>query len=138
MTIASWSLTYLAALVAFLVVDLTWLGVIAQPLYQRHMGPIMLDSPRWGVALVFYAVYVAGLLFFAVNPVLQAADGGSVLRVMAMGAAFGFVTYATFDLTTLSVIRGYNGTIAVIDMVWGTVLGSIVATVGYAVASRLG
>ena len=95
------------------------------------------DDPRWGVALVFYTLYVAAMLFFAVGPVLRGAEGGSLWRAMAMGAGFGLVTYATYDLTSLSVIRGFGTAIAIIDIAWGTVLGAIVASVAYSVASRL-
>lgn len=138
MSFVGWAITYVAALAAFLIVDLVWLGVVAKPLYSEHMGTLLRDDPRWGVALVFYALYVAGMLFFAVAPVLRGADDGSVWRAMAMGAGFGLVTYATYDLTSLSVIRGFGTAIAVIDIAWGTVLGAIVASIAYAVAGRFG
>ena len=137
MSIVGWTITYVAALAAFLVVDLVWLGVVAKPLYREHMGMLLRDDPRWGVALVFYTLYVAAMLFFAVGPVLRGAEGGSLWRAMAMGAGFGLVTYATYDLTSLSVIRGFGTAIAIIDIAWGTVLGAIVASVAYSVASRL-
>ncbi|MBT8461634.1 MAG: DUF2177 family protein, partial [Gemmatimonadetes bacterium] len=69
--------------------------------------------------------------------VLPAVERGSLARAAAMGAFFGLVTYATYDLTNLAVLEGFRTQLALVDMVWGTVLCTLVSIAGYLVASRL-
>ena len=131
MSLTAWILTYLAALGAFLVVDLTWLGLVANNVYKDKMGSLLADSPNAAVAAAFYAVFLVGLLYFAVQPGM---DGGGWPVALRNGALFGFFTYATYDLTNLAVLRGYPASIAVIDIAWGTVLCTAVTSAAFAVA----
>ena len=124
---------YAVAAVAFLVIDLVWLGVVANGLYRRLMGDLLRDSPNVLAAGVFYAVFVAGLVSFAIWPAI---DGGSVGDALLRGALFGFVTYATYDLTNLAVLRGYPTSIALVDLAWGTVLGAAVTSATWLVHDR--
>jgi uncharacterized membrane protein len=115
--------------VAFFAIDLVWLGVVASSFYQRHLGPILRPDVVWSAALAFYALYIAGILVFAVLPGLVA---GSLARAVALGAFFGLVAYATFDLTSMALIREFNWTVVIVDLVWGTVLTGSVAAAGFA------
>jgi uncharacterized membrane protein len=89
----------------------------------------------WGAALLFYLLYIAGLLVFAVLPGLQAA---SLVRTMAMGAFFGLVAYATFDLTCLALLRDFPVVVVVVDLIWGMVLTASVSAAGFGVGRWLG
>ena len=119
---------YLLAMLVFLVLDLVWLGVVAQDLYDRELGGLLAEDPNVAAAGVFYALFVAGLLFFVVRPALEAGSGRDAL---VRGAAFGLVTYATWDLTGLAVIEGFPVTLALVDMAWGTLLAATVSTATY-------
>lgn len=115
---------YVVALALFLVLDLIWLGIVAKGLYAERIGSLLLDQPRWGVAAVFYALYILGLLYFAISASLPTGDWQ---RAALNGALFGFFSYLTYNATNLSVMKGYDGLIAMVDTGWGTVLGAVVS-----------
>ncbi len=116
-------LTYVVVLVTLLVIDLPWLGFVAQPLYQKGIGHLMAPVFNLPAAVAFYLIYAAGLLYFAVL-------GASGVRQAAVrGAVFGFVAYATYDLTNLATLRDWPVWLAVMDMVWGAALSAIAASV---------
>lgn len=125
---------YLIAAVVFLALDLVWLTLVAQGLYEHFLGDLLADSPNAAAAFVFYAIFVAGLVYFVIAP---AVDEQSVRTALVRGAAFGLITYATWDLTSLAVIEGFPVGIVPIDMAWGTFLAAAVSTTTYLVWSRL-
>lgn len=115
---------YGIALVIFLILDAIWLGVVARGLYAARMGDLLADNPRWGVAVAFYALYVVGLVYFAISTGMEA---GSWRTAAFNGALFGFFCYLTYDATNLAVLKGYDPLIALIDTIWGTVLSGVTA-----------
>lgn len=115
---------YCVAVPIFLLIDLLWLGVVAKGLYQRQMGHLMLSTPNWPVAFLFYLLFVVGLVLFAILPAIK---GDSFSYALLYGALFGFFTYMTFDLTNLAVLKDYPWTIAVIDIIWGVTLSASVS-----------
>lgn len=126
---------YGIALVIFLVIDAIWLGIVARGFYVSRMGELLLDQPRWGVAAVFYCLFVAGLVYFAINTGMQNGDW----RAAAFnGALFGFFCYLTYDATNLAVLKGYDPVVAVVDTIWGAVLGGVVAGSTIVVMKALG
>ncbi len=104
--------------------DFVWLGFVAKKLYYDEMGKILLEKPNMGAALVFYVIYVIGVVVFVITPALEK---GSLSYAALYGALFGFVAYATYDLTSLAVIKNFSTKITVIDMVWGAALTATVA-----------
>jgi uncharacterized membrane protein len=135
MSLRTWAIAWAGAIIPFLAIDLTWLGFIARDFYRVQMGALLADQPRWAVAFLFYGLYCVGVVLFAVMPGLAA---GSLVRTALLGAAFGFFCYATYDLTALSVIRGYPALLAVADIAWGTVLTAVVAACSHQVVRWLG
>jgi uncharacterized membrane protein len=119
---------YVAMFLCFLATDLLWLGVIARSFYQKHLHFLLRPSPNWPVAMLFYLIYVAGIFVFVVSPALQA---DSYRKALELGAFFGFVTYSTYDLTNHATVKGWPGILSVVDICWGTVLCSTVASAGY-------
>ncbi len=115
---------YGIALVIFLILDGIWLGIVARNFYVSRMGDLMLDQPRWGVAAVFYAVYIMGAVYFAIA-VGMAERSWQVAALN--GALFGFFAYLTYNGTNLSVLRGYDEVIAVVDTLWGATVTAAVA-----------
>jgi uncharacterized membrane protein len=112
----------------FLVIDLVWLGVLARPFYQAQLGPLMKENPNWAAALVFYVIFVAGIVILAVLPAVERRSLGHAL---AMGAVLGLVSYAAYDLTNLATLRDFPRTVAMVDLVWGTLLTGGVSAITY-------
>jgi uncharacterized membrane protein len=125
--------TYGVAAVALLALDLLWLGVIAPPLYQRTIGPLLRPQPDLLAAALFYAVYLMGVNELVIHTLPATAP---LRRVAARGALLGFVAYATFDLTALAVLAGWSPLVTVVDIAWGTLLTATVAAVTRAVVAR--
>ncbi len=115
---------YFLAVPIFFFIDMLWLGVIAKNLYRNQIGHLMLPSPNWPVAVLFYLLFIVGLLIFAIIPALKS---GEWTNALLYGALFGFFTYMTFDLTNLAVLKDYPWTIAVIDIIWGVTLSASVS-----------
>jgi uncharacterized membrane protein len=105
--------------------DYVWLGFVAKKMYYSELGKLLLDVPNMVPAVLFYAIYVIGTVLFVVNPALEK---DSWLFAAGMGALFGFICYATYDLTNLSTVKGFSLKITIIDLAWGAALTAIVAT----------
>lgn len=117
---------YLAAAAAFLTLDFLWLGYVANSFYRSELGPLLAQNFNIPVALVFYALFLIGLIIFAVAPALES---GGVMRALTLGALFGFFAYATYDMTNLATLRGFSWKVALVDMAWGTAISGISAAV---------
>jgi uncharacterized membrane protein len=126
---------YLIALPVFFAIDMVWLGLVAKGFYRRQIGFLMRDGVNWPAAIVFYLVFILGLVVFVVAP---AVDEGSWVRAVLFGALFGLVAYATYDLTNLATLRDWPLLLTVVDLVWGAVLAGSVSVATYAIAVRIG
>lgn len=122
---------YLAAAAAFLTIDLIWLGKVAKRFYRDQLGPLLLDRFRFGVATVFYLVYVIGIVIFAVAPAMQS-DRWDV--AFGLGALFGFFAYGTYDMTNLATLKRWPAIITAVDIAWGTALTGTAALCGFLAA----
>ena len=127
-------LLYLLTVPVFLVVDLVWIGVVARNLYQGQLGALLLESPRWAVAIAFYLLYIVGILVLAALP---GHVNGSLAEAAWRGALLGLVAYATYDLTNLATLKGWSTLVTVADLAWGAVLTAIVSSAAYLIAGRL-
>lgn len=119
---------YLIAVVVFFAVDMVWLGYLARGFYRNNLDPVVNVDINWRAAIVFYLIYIAGILIFAIVPALRAE---SFQKAVVWGAMFGFFTYATYDLTNMATIRNWPLKMVVVDILWGTVLSTTVATLTY-------
>jgi uncharacterized membrane protein len=126
-------LAYPATAIAFVGLDFLWLGTVARDFYYGRLGDLLLTEPDIAAAIVFYLIYVAGIMVFATAPALAS---GGWRTALARGALFGFFAYATYDLTNLATLRGFPVAVAVVDMAWGTVLTGVAAALGFLVAGR--
>lgn len=127
-------IAYAAAALAMLCLDGVWLTLTANTLYRPLLGDIMLPGFRLAPAIVFYALYVAGIVIFAVNPALAA---GRWTTALTYGALLGFFCYATYDLTNQATLKNWSTIVTVADMSWGTFLTACAATAAYLAASNL-
>jgi uncharacterized membrane protein len=125
---------YLVMLLAFLTIDAIWLGLIARGFYGEHLDYLLKSAPNWAAAFLFYLLFIAGLLVFVIVPNAQ---HECVKRVLVCGAFFGLVTFATYDLTNLALIRDWPLVVTVVDLAWGMVVGASMSCVGFFAARRL-
>lgn len=126
---------YLITLPVFFAIDMFWLGVVAKNFYKQQIGFLMTPNVNWVAAIVFYLIFIAGLVMFVISPALEKA---SLLHAVLFGAAFGFVSYATYDLTNLATLKDWPLMITLVDLAWGAVLSGSVSTVSYLIASKVG
>lgn len=125
---------YLIMVPVFFAVDIVWLGLISKNFYQKHLGYLMAPSVNWPPAVIFYLLYIAGILFFAVIP---AFEKQSLLKAVGAGAFLGLVAYATYDLTNYATIRDWPFIVVAVDLAWGMTCSAIVSVAGYLAAVRL-
>ena len=114
--------------------DYLWLGFIAKKLYYAEMGKLLLDKPNMVPALIFYLIYVVGVLVFVVNPAL-AKD--SWIYALGMGALLGLVAYGTYDLTNLATMKDFPIKIVIIDLLWGMLITSVVSVGAFFIIKAL-
>jgi uncharacterized membrane protein len=126
---------YVTTLAAFFAVDMLWLGLIARSLYRKYLGFLMAPNPKWAPAILFYLLFVVGILVFVVIPGLKENSWGAILW---RGALFGFITYATYDLTNLATIKDWPLLITLVDVAWGAVLSVLVGLVSFLIGRWLG
>jgi uncharacterized membrane protein len=119
---------YLATLIVLIPVDFLFLGVVAKGLFALEVGD-MLGELRPLPAILFYLLYVAGILIF-----VSGSMTASWQTTLLYGALFGFFCYATFELTSLSLLKHWTWTVVVVDVPWGSFVTAVSATVGLLVA----
>lgn len=114
----------LATAATTLVLDLAWLGVVARGLYDAALGLLRRPEVFWPAALLFYALYVAATVAWAVLRT------SGPLHAARRGAALGLVAYATYELTNWAVLRDWPAWIVPIDVAWGVALTGTAALAG--------
>ena len=124
----TFAVSYVAGLLAFLLIDFIWLKYVALDFYRSNIGHLMTDKPNLAVAGLFYLFYVVGVVILAVNPAIEKQSWTTAL---IYGGLLGLVAYGTYDITNLATLKNWPPIVAIVDMIWGTVLTASVATVSY-------
>ena len=106
---------YLVTTVVFFLVDIVWLGFISKNLYSKYLGHLMAPRVNWIAALIFYALFIVGLMFFVINPALAKK---SLSYAIVAGGLFGLIVYSTYDLTNLATIKDWPLNITIIDIMY--------------------
>ena len=122
---------YCIALPIFFAADMIWLGLAAKNFYAKQIGFLMKANVNWAAAILFYLLFLAGLVVFVIAPAVEKDSWASALL---LGALFGLITYATYDLTNLATLREWPIAVAGLDVAWGTLVTGISATAGVVVA----
>jgi uncharacterized membrane protein len=128
-------IAYAGSLVFFLAADMLWLGVLMTGQYQDWIGPLMREQPLLLPAAVFYLLYPAGLVVFAIRPALERPGWA---RAAALGAFFGLLAYGTYDLSNLATLKDWPLQLTLVDMLWGAALSCGSTLAGYAAARSWG
>lgn len=126
---------YLIALPVFLAIDMLWLTLVATDFYHKQIGFLLTKNPNIIAAMIFYLIFTAGLIIFVISPAIDKKMWGQALL---MGAFFGLVTYATYDLTNLATVKDWPLTITAVDLIWGTILSATVSVITYFIAVKFG
>jgi uncharacterized membrane protein len=125
---------FLIALPVFFVIDMVWLVLVAKKFYQGQIGFLMKPDINWFAAIIFYLLFIAGLVIFVISP---AVEKHSWVHAFLFGALFGLITYATYDLTNLAILKAWPLLVTVVDLIWGTALTSSSSLITYLIANRI-
>ena len=125
---------YFSTLAVFFAIDMFWLGLVARTFYRKHLGFLMAPNPNWLAAIIFYLLFIVGILVFVALPGLAS---GSLRDTLLRAALFGLITYATYDLTNLATVKDWPVIITVVDMIWGTVLSVLVSCAAFVIGKWL-
>jgi len=126
---------YFIALPVFLAIDMLWIGLVAKSFYAAQIGFLMRTDVNWVAAIVFYLLFIVGLVFFVIAP---AVEKSSWTHAILFGALFGLIAYSTYDLTNLATIKNWPLLVTIVDLIWGTVLAAAVSTIAYFIGIKIG
>jgi uncharacterized membrane protein len=122
---------YVATLIVLIPIDFLFLGILAKGFFSSEVGD-MLGEIRPAPAILFYLLYVAGILVF-----VSGSAAATWQSTLLYGALFGLFCYATFDLTALSLLKHWSWPVAVVDVSWGATVTAVSSTAGLLVANWL-
>ena len=126
---------YLITLPIFLVIDMVWLVLVAKNFYAQQIGLLMKTEINWPAAIIFYLIFIVGLVVFVITPALEK---NSWSHALIYGALFGLVAYATYDLTNLATMKNWPVIITIVDLAWGMTVAASVSIVTYLIAAKIG
>ena len=126
---------FLIALPVFFIIDMAWLGLVAKKFYDQHLGFLMKPDITWYAAIIFYLLFITGLVTFVISP---AVEKHSWSHAILFGTLFGLITYSTYDLTNLATIKDWPVIVTVVDLIWGIVLSASVSIITYLIANKIG
>lgn len=134
MTVSFYLKLYILTVPVFFIIDLLWLGVVAKNFYRKNLGYILSPNVNWTAAIIFYLIYIVGILIFAVIP---GVSKDSMRHAAVWGGLFGFFTYTTYELTNLALLKDWPMNIVIIDIIWGVILCSLVSIVSFYIGKWL-
>jgi uncharacterized membrane protein len=126
---------FLIALPVFFIIDMVWLVLVARKFYREQLGFLMKPDVGWAAAIIFYLLFIAGLVTFVIGP---AVERHSWSHALLCGAFFGLVTYATYDLTNLATLKDWPLMVTIVDLIWGMVLAGSISVITYLISARIG
>lgn len=120
-------IAYAGTLVSLLLADAIWLGLVARTFYRDQLGDLMLPSPNFALAAIFYVFFAMAIVILAVMPGVRAS---SLLTACGYGAVLGLAAYGTYDITNLATLKGWPPIVSLVDMAWGTFVTAFSASCG--------
>ena len=124
---------YLVTLPVFFAIDMIWLGLVARSFYRDNLGDLLAPQVNWTAAIIFYLMFIAGMIVFVISPAVEKSSLGYALLY---GAMFGLITYATYDLTNLATLKFWPLKVVIVDIIWGMVLSASVSAVSYLISTK--
>ena len=129
-----WIIAYLSAGVAFGILDALWLRWAGPNFYRPALGDLLAEQFRMGPALVFYLLYVAAMVWFAVRPGMALGVPHAVLN----GALLGGIAYATYDLTNQATLKVWPTYVTLVDIAWGASATALACGIAAFAVKQLG
>ena len=126
-------LTYILTVVVFFIIDIGWIAGVANSFYWKHIGHLRAENPNWLAAILFYTIFIGGLIFFCIKPAIEA---NNFKTALLNGALFGLITYATYDLTNQATLKNWPWIVTITDIAWGIFLCASVSTVSFLLARK--
>ena len=124
---------YAVALAIFVVLDGIWLGLVAKTFYRNQIGFLMNSEINWMAAIAFYLLFIVGLVLFVITPAMEK---NSWVHALVLGALFGLISCATYDLSNLATLKDWPLLVTVVDLAWGATLAASVSTATYFIARK--
>jgi len=124
---------FFIALPVFFAIDMVWLVLVAKKFYQEQIGFLMRPDINWPAAILFYLLFIAGLVTFVISPAIEK---HSWQHAIISGAFFGLITYATYDLTNLATMKNWPLLVTAVDLIWGTFLAAAISIITYLIANK--
>jgi uncharacterized membrane protein len=121
---------YLLAGVIFAGLDAIWLVIVANKFYKSQLGSMLRPKPNFVPAVIFYLLYILGIVIFALDPAL---GQHSFSYALGHGALLGLIMYATYDLTNLSTLKKWPAKITYVDLAWGTYATAFTTVIAFLV-----
>lgn len=125
-----YAVAYLSTAVVFFILDFVWLSTVATSFYRNRLPDVISTDVNYPAAVLFYLIFVAGIVIFAVSPALQT---GRWTTALVYGALFGFMAYATYDLTNQATLKQWSTVVTIVDMAWGTFASAVSASLSFVV-----
>jgi len=125
---------YLIALPVLFAMDMVWLGIVAKNFYRQQIGFLMRPDVGWVAAIIFYLLFIVGLVLFVIAPAMEK---HSWLHALLFGALFGLIAYATYDLTNLATIKNWPMIVTIVDLAWGAIIAASVSVITYFIATKI-
>jgi len=124
---------FFITMLSFFLIDMLWLGIIAQSFYKKHLGYIMAQNPNWIAAIIFYVIFIIGIIVFVLLPGLKK---DSLKSTLVHACFFGVLTYATYDLTNLATLEDWPVIVTIVDIIWGGVLTTLVCLSSFIIGRK--
>ncbi len=132
----SYVVVYLATFIVFLAADFVGLSYVIKPVFERAIGPLMLEDFRVVPAFLFYAFLVFVVMWFVGWPALT--EGKSLFWVFGSAALIGAASYGTYEFTNYAILKDWTATLVLTDLTWGTFLTGASAAAGVAITRAVG
>ena len=123
-------ITYFSMLVFFVIAEIFVLTNIMQPLFKKHIGFLMNEETNFSIAAIFYLIYVAGVFWFATRAGIKSE---SILITILSGAFLGLLAFGTYEITNYVILKDWKINLVIVDTLWGIIITSLMALVGYKV-----
>lgn len=115
------------ALTVFLVFDIIWLVFVAKNFYKNQIGFLMKEKINYLSAIIFYLIFIVSLVIFVIMPNIDE----NLVKLILKASLFGLVTYATYDLTNFSTLKGFKINVVLVDLSYGVIIANITAILTY-------
>ncbi len=129
---AQFAAAYAIVLFVVAALDAIWLGWLGLDFYKQEIGPLILSTPKWIPAALFYLFYPLGLVFLALHVPLR-----SMTEAVMRCAVMGLVAYGVYDLSNLATLRDWSVRVCIVDMLWGTFASGLAGSLAYRVVRRM-